>query len=64
LSWSLAVHHPPVSLDYDSPVFDPYIHTRFPTSDPTSQNVLFFLWPALIERETGKCISHGMVVTG
>jgi len=64
LSWKLAVHTPALGIDYDSELFDPMLHKRFPTSDPTSDNVVCFLWPALVFKETGQCVSHGLVITG
>ena len=64
LSWSLVVQSPPLGLEYDATVYDPFMHERFYTSDNNSDHIAWYLWPSLLEKQTGKCISKGIVITG
>lgn len=63
LSWALTVQNPSFCIQYEHSRFSPDLHTRFHTSDPSSDVVRAVLWPVLTEGETGLCVHKGVVVT-
>eukprot|EP00058_Branchiostoma_floridae_P015649 XP_002601137.1 hypothetical protein BRAFLDRAFT_75584 [Branchiostoma floridae] len=62
LSWALCVQTPPLTLHYSDTVFNPALHERFHSSDPGSDKIRDFLWPALMEEQT--CLHKGVIMTG
>nr|CAB3260965.1 uncharacterized protein LOC100176502 [Phallusia mammillata] len=64
LSWSIVVQVPALTLEYDATVFDGAKHDRFHTSDRASDQVVSYLWPSLLEKQSGRCVAKGIVVTG
>nr|XP_039272438.1 uncharacterized protein LOC120346698 [Styela clava] len=64
LSWLLSVQTPPFTIEYDAAYFDDSRHERFHTSDNASNEITSFLWPSLLVKESGKCYSKGIVITG
>ncbi|CAH1259212.1 Hypp2196 [Branchiostoma lanceolatum] len=62
LSWALCVQTPPLTLHYSDNVFNPGLHERFHSSDPGSDKIRDFLWPALMEEKT--CLHKGVIMTG
>ncbi|KAJ8317486.1 hypothetical protein KUTeg_005390 [Tegillarca granosa] len=62
-AWGLSVQNPPYFIAYDSRTFNSSIHTRFHTSDASSDEIKSFLWPALTEGFSGECVHKGVVVT-
>ncbi|KAL5020864.1 hypothetical protein ScPMuIL_000019 [Solemya velum] len=63
IAWGLTVQSPSFVILYDSRVFHPQLHTRFHTSNPDSEQIMNFLWPALLEGPNGRCVQKAMVVT-
>ncbi|KAI8483050.1 hypothetical protein Bbelb_392060 [Branchiostoma belcheri] len=62
LSWALCVQTPPLTLHHSDTVFNPNLHERFHSSDPGSEKIRDFLWPALMEEQT--CLHKGVIMTG
>ncbi|XP_046570197.1 uncharacterized protein LOC124278521 isoform X2 [Haliotis rubra] len=63
LSWGLTVLNPSYVIVYDSRSFSADSHTRFHTSNPESEDIQCFLWPSLIEPQTGVVLHKGVVIT-
>lgn len=63
LAWALTVQNPPFSIQYEHPRYLPDLHTRFHTSDPSSDVIRGVLWPVLTEGDSGQCVYKGVVVT-
>ena len=63
LAWAVSVQSPPLVLNYEHKYYSPDLHTRFHSSDPDSDQIKNFLWPALLEGENGPCVSKGVVIT-
>jgi len=63
LAWALTVQNPPFCIQYEHSRFSADLHTRFHTSDPSSDVIRAVLWPVLTEGETGQCVYKGVVVT-
>lgn len=64
LSWSIIVQTPLLTLEYDATVFDSAKHERFHTSDRASDQIVSYLWPSLLEKQSGRCVAKGIVITG
>nr|CAD7396099.1 unnamed protein product [Timema poppensis] len=56
LSWGLVNQSPPFILEYEQRVFRKDVHVRFHTSDPESDQIRTYLWPALSEGCGGPCV--------
>lgn len=63
LMWKLVVQNPPIAIEYEMPRFSSNMHTRFHSSDSESDDIQCYLWPALVESDTGHCLFKGVVVT-
>ncbi|XP_013389364.1 uncharacterized protein LOC106158066 [Lingula anatina] len=63
LAWKLSVQNPPLRIEYDCREFHSSMHTRFHTSDSDSAMIQSYLWPALMEGQTGTCLYKGVVIT-
>ncbi|CAE1282465.1 unnamed protein product [Acanthosepion pharaonis] len=62
VAWALNVQNPRYVISYDTTSFDPHLHTRFHTSELAKEEILEFLWPALLE-ENGACVFKAVVIT-
>jgi len=63
LAWALSVQVQPFAIHYEQSRFQPELHTRFHSSDPSSDMVKTVLWPTLIEGISGPCVFKGVVIT-
>nr|CAD7569236.1 unnamed protein product [Timema californicum] len=63
LSWGLVNQSPPFILEYEQRVFRKDIHVRFHTSDPESDQIRTYLWPALSEGCGGPCVHKAVINT-
>lgn len=63
LAWALTVQNPPFNINFEFASFSPDLHTRFHTSDPSSDTVRAVLWPVLTEGDNGPCVYKGVVIT-
>ncbi|XP_048746568.1 uncharacterized protein LOC125659071 isoform X1 [Ostrea edulis] len=63
VAWGLSVQNPPYLIMYDARQFHPEMHTRFHSSNPESEEIKNFLWPALTEGYGGPCVYKGVVIT-
>ncbi|GFN80427.1 beta-1,3-glucosyltransferase beta3glc-t beta-3-glycosyltransferase [Plakobranchus ocellatus] len=63
LAWGLSVQVPPYTISYDARSFVPQNHDRFHTSDSDSDEIKSFLWPMLVDGQTGLCVTRGVVIT-
>ncbi|KAL3863112.1 hypothetical protein ACJMK2_004886 [Sinanodonta woodiana] len=63
VAWGLSVQTPAYLILYDSRIFQADLHERFHTSDPDSNVITSFLWPALIEGCNGPCVQKAFVTT-
>ncbi|RUS81293.1 hypothetical protein EGW08_010935, partial [Elysia chlorotica] len=63
LAWGLSVQVPPYTISYDARKFLPQNHDRFHTSDSDSDDIKSFLWPMLVDGQTGLCVTRGVVIT-
>ncbi|CAH3143204.1 unnamed protein product [Porites lobata] len=63
LSWMLAVQVPPMSIEHEATEFSEKLHGRFMTSNMTSLEIKYHVWPALIESKAGVVLYRGTVVT-
>ncbi|XP_071090684.1 uncharacterized protein [Haliotis cracherodii] len=63
LSWGLSVLNPSYIIVYDSRSFSADSHTRFHTSNADRDDIQCFLWPSLIEQQTGGVLHKGVVIT-
>lgn len=62
-SWSLVNHQPTLKLDYSTTRFDPHVHERSDTSNVANEQVVNYVWPALIDSSDSSCLSKGIVIT-
>jgi hypothetical protein len=63
LAWALSVQVQPFVINYEHTAFNCDLHTRFHTSDPSSDCIKTVLWPTLTEGPSGPCVFKGVVVT-
>ncbi|CAG2227314.1 unnamed protein product [Mytilus edulis] len=63
VAWGLTVQNPPYVIQYDSRKFNPDIHTRFHSSNSTSDGIQTFIWPGLTEGYGGHCVCKAVVIT-
>jgi hypothetical protein len=50
-------------IEYEARVFRKDMHVRFYMSKEDSDDIKTYLWPALLEGESGPCIHQGVVIT-
>nr|XP_006819559.1 PREDICTED: uncharacterized protein LOC102809050 [Saccoglossus kowalevskii] len=62
VAWQLSTHSPPYILDYDHKDFNDQLHQRFHRND-TNKKIKGYLWPALLDATTLKCVHKGIVIT-
>ncbi|XP_012945658.2 uncharacterized protein LOC101853203 [Aplysia californica] len=63
LAWALSVQQPPYTIAYDHRSFLPQYHVRFHTSDSDTDAIKSFLWPVLLDSQSGDCVAKGVVIT-
>ncbi|KAH9520307.1 hypothetical protein Btru_060456 [Bulinus truncatus] len=63
IAWGLSVQTPPYLIVYESRKFQSHQHTRFHTSISDLDDIKSFLWPSLIDGQSGECVSKGVVIT-
>ncbi|EDO36896.1 predicted protein [Nematostella vectensis] len=63
VAWRLSVQTPPMVIEYESTVFSGKKHTRFYTSDMEADNIKFYVWPALMDKDNETVHYKGVVVT-
>lgn len=63
LSWDLVVQNPPMILNCTEIEFVPELHRRFHTADQSSDLIVSYQWPTLIQDRTGSVLIKGIVVT-
>ncbi|ODN02489.1 Mitochondria-eating protein [Orchesella cincta] len=63
LAWGLSNLNPPCLLEYETKAFSRDMHVRFHNSDPASETIKTYLWPALVEGIPGPCVHKGVVIT-
>ncbi|XP_070539796.1 uncharacterized protein [Ptychodera flava] len=62
VAWQLSTHTPSYIIDYDSKEFSHALHQRFHRDD-SSKKIKCYLWPALLDASTMKCVHKGVVIT-
>ena len=50
-------------IEYEARQFRPDLHVRYHNSDPESETIKTYLWPALLEGQNGPCVQKGVVIT-
>jgi len=60
---SCLVQSPAYVLEYEQRRFRRDLHVRFHTSDPESEQIRTYLWPALLEGANGPCVHKAVVIT-
>ncbi|XP_063228610.1 uncharacterized protein LOC134534250 [Bacillus rossius redtenbacheri] len=63
LAWGLINQSPPHILEYEQRMFRKDVHVRFHTSNPESEQIRTYLWPALLEGTGGPCLHKAVVIT-
>ncbi|CAL4094865.1 unnamed protein product, partial [Meganyctiphanes norvegica] len=63
LSWGLANQTPPFVIDYEQRTYKKDLHIRFHNSDPESNTIKTYLWPALLEGSGGPTVQKAVVIT-
>lgn len=59
----LLLQSPAYVLEYEQRLFRRDVHVRFHSSNPESEDVRTYLWPALLEGPGGPCVHKAVVVT-
>ena len=63
LAWRLTIQDPPLTITYDNMTFNPDAHQRAPATNRRSTTVKSYLWPCVVEENTGVCVYKGVVLT-
>ncbi|XP_014664204.1 PREDICTED: uncharacterized protein LOC106806703 [Priapulus caudatus] len=63
LAWALSNQIPAYCIEYDANAYNANFHERFHNSNPYSDHVISYLWPALREGEKGPCVYKAIVIT-
>ncbi|XP_034254656.1 uncharacterized protein LOC117653237 [Thrips palmi] len=63
LAWALVNQTPTYVLEYEQRLFRRDVHVRFHSSDPDSEAIRTYLWPALLEGAGGPCVHKAVVLT-
>jgi len=50
-------------LEFEARSYNRDMHVRFHSSDPSSEIIKTYLWPALLEGSNGQCLHKGVVIT-
>ena len=59
----LLLQVPVYVIEYEARQFRPDLHVRYHNSDPESETIKTYLWPALLEGQNGPCVQKGVVIT-
>ena len=63
LTWDLVVQTPPMMLNCKEVEFVPELHKRFHTADRSSDLIISYQWPTLIQESSGTVLLRGVVIT-
>lgn len=63
LAWCLINQCPPYVLEYEQRTLRKDVHVRFHMSNPESDQIRTYLWPALLEGPGGPCVHKAVVIT-
>ncbi|KAJ1525255.1 hypothetical protein ONE63_010079 [Megalurothrips usitatus] len=63
LAWALVNQNPTYVLEYEQRHFRRDVHVRFHSSNPDSDAIRTYLWPALLEGAAGPCVHKAVVLT-
>ncbi|PNF28209.1 hypothetical protein B7P43_G07553 [Cryptotermes secundus] len=63
LAWGLVNQSPPFILEYEQRTLRRDVHVRFHSSNPESDQIRTYLWPALLEGAGGPCVHKAVVIT-
>ncbi|XP_071947079.1 uncharacterized protein [Antedon mediterranea] len=63
IAWQLSIQPQPYTIEYDNITFDKGRHQRAPGSNRSSQHILTYLWPTLLEGMRKKVAYKGVVIT-
>ncbi|KAK3918742.1 Mitochondria-eating protein [Frankliniella fusca] len=63
LAWALVNQNPTYVLEYEQRHFRRDVHVRFHSSNPDSEAIRTYLWPALLEGAGGPCVHKAVVLT-
>ncbi|KDR23548.1 hypothetical protein L798_12370 [Zootermopsis nevadensis] len=63
LAWGLVNQSPPFILEYEQRTLRRDVHVRFHSSNPESEQIRTYLWPALLEGIGGPCVHKAVVIT-
>lgn len=63
LAWDLCVQTPPMTINFSLTEFIPDMHWRFFDSDKSSDKILAYLWPTLLQDSSGVILFRGCVLT-
>lgn len=63
LAWGLVNQSPPFILEYEQRTLRRDVHVRFHSSNPESEQIRTYLWPALLEGVGGPCVHKAVVIT-
>ena len=63
LCWSMLIQTPQLYIEYNGNRFNSGTHKRFFTSSEQAQTIKQFVWPVLLERDTRRILSKGLVIT-
>ncbi|KAJ9583613.1 hypothetical protein L9F63_022057, partial [Diploptera punctata] len=63
LAWGLVNQTPPFILEYEQRTLRRDVHVRFHSSNPESDQIRTYLWPALLEGTGGPCVHKAVVIT-
>ncbi|PSN48173.1 hypothetical protein C0J52_08733 [Blattella germanica] len=63
LAWGLVNQSPPFMLEYEQRTLRRDVHVRFHSSNPESDQIRTYLWPALLEGAGGPCVHKAVVIT-
>jgi hypothetical protein len=62
--WSLLNHQPPFKLEHSTMKFDASAHKRANEfSDPRSDKIRQYVWPALVDTSNNACLFKAIVIT-
>lgn len=63
LAWELSCGKIRYNIEYEATEFDSDRHKRYPSSNVKNRTIKRFVWPALVEISTQKCVQRAIVVT-
>jgi len=63
IAWCCSVQSPPLIIEYTTLDFKTEFHSRFITADAENEKIVSYVWPGLLDEETGTCLSRAVVIT-